>query len=50
MKEFKWSQDFANACMDHAQDVGSFGLVSSVGSDGTLIDDRIKSIGCSFGP
>ena len=38
----KYSEDISKACRDHAEDIGSNGLMSHEGSDGTNITDRIE--------
>lgn len=45
MKELKWSDKLECAARDFVEDIGPKGLVSSLGSDGTLPTDRISKYG-----
>ena len=49
LKEYKWSEPLAKACREHAQDIGNYGLLSTVASDGTLLDDRANQHGVPLG-
>ena len=45
MPEFIWSDILKKAASDHVKDIGPKGLVSSMGSDGSLPTDRISKYG-----
>ena len=45
MKPFKWSDRLRHAAQDHVSDIGQKGLVSSIGSDGSIPTDRIGRYG-----
>ena len=45
MPEFKWSPILMKAAKDHVNDIGPKGLVSSMGSNGSLPTDRIAKYG-----
>jgi uncharacterized protein YkwD len=36
-----WSQELANACRDHVQDIGAHGICEHDGTDGSSLEDRI---------
>jgi uncharacterized protein YkwD len=45
MKEFKWNEVLMMAARDHVFDIGEKGIVSSMGSNGSLPTDRINKYG-----
>lgn len=45
MKPFKWSDPLKNAALEHVNDIGPKGIVSSMGSNGSLPTDRISKYG-----
>ena len=45
MKAFKWHKLLAQASQDHIDDIGPKGMVSNIGSNGSLPTDRISRYG-----
>jgi hypothetical protein len=45
MAAFKWNDRLAMASQDHVDDIGPKGLVTNIGSDGSLPTDRISKYG-----
>jgi uncharacterized protein YkwD len=45
MKEFKWNEKLTKAAKEHVDDIGPKGMVSSIGSNGSLPTDRISKYG-----
>ena len=44
-KPFAWSRELEDAADNHVQDIGPKGLVSSIGTDGSMPTDRISRYG-----
>ncbi len=45
MKPLTWSDDLTKAAQRHVDDIGPKGIVSNVGSDGSLPTDRMNRFG-----